>query len=281
MSRGPDLFHSAANALFFRLRQFLGFRRGGYKEHPDRPWALPGRAQAALDGQRAADLAGRLGLERYRQSLDRETFLAVLFFSDLLDQGLRHSTLLGGLPAELEILDLGSKNFAAAPALHSVFQAASLPPGAVPRRVSVTGIEIDAFRVTRDGHSRADKAAYYLGLLPPSRGIRPHRFLAQDLAEHRETYDLVTWFRPFLDSFPLLRWGLPLSLLRPEELFRHALGLVRPGGRLLILNQTAEEAAGQAALIAAAGWPKEYFEFPLEFGLTQTRAFLHILRNPV
>jgi len=55
--------------------------------------------------------------------------------------------------------------------------------------------------------------------------------------------DVVTLFFPFLGPFACLRWGLPLSRLRPRRLLRAAVRALRPGGWLIVANQTAAEHA--------------------------------------
>lgn len=278
MNRWLQEAHSAWNGGFFYLRQRIKFRRGGYREEPGRRADLPPHLQSALDGPRSRELETELQLDRFRDGLSDETYVVTLFFADLLEQTFRQGSFFAALPPAIDILDVGSKNFESAPALFAAMSQCGRSPGTPPRTVRLTGIEIDAFRVTRDLFSRADKAAYYLNLLPSPAG--PHRFIPGDLLEHYETYDLVTWFRPFLHPFPLLRWGLPLGLLQPERLLAHTCELVRPGGVLLILNQTAEESSQQEQLTANLAWPRETLEFPLSFGRTQTRAFLRLFQRP-
>lgn len=267
------------NPIFFRLRSAIRFRRAGYEEAPEPLDRVSESLRESLASTRADQLRTQYDLARFEPRLRRESFISVLYFADLLDSIFNASELLnesrwpkpeGGEPApQLRILDIGSKNFECAPALASV----------VGRRLgdsragglTLAGIELDAFRIYRNFHSRADVGHYFSRLAGDAnqRGsekeTRSHRYIAGDLLKHEGTYDLITWFHPFLDAYPLLHWGLPRGRLRPRELFDHALGLLAPGGCCVILNQEEHERDTQRALIEAGGAEFEAFEITLVF----------------
>ena len=154
------------------------------------------------------------------------------------------------------ILDIGSKNWFYAPGEYSFFMysgysALSCHPELVSgayqnqdkREICLDGLEIDAFRVYADLHTRQDYALYY------TQGLENCRYLPKDLMKHHEKYDYITWFYPFVTEVPILAWGLPLRLLTPLKMLKHAVSLLNPGGTMLIVNQNEREYAIQENLI--------------------------------
>ncbi len=270
---------AALNPIFFRLRSAIRFRRAGYEEAPEPLDQLSEGLRESLASPRADQMRARYDLKRFEPRLRRESFISVLYFADLLDSIFDSSKLLSesqwpkpdaGEPARrLRILDIGSKNFDCAPAVVSVAER-RLGHGQA-RGVTLTGIELDAFRIYRNLHSRADVGHYFCRLAGQAiqqsseRNTNTHQYVAGDLLKHNGTYDLITWFHPFLDAYPLLHWGLPSGRLRPRELFNHAFGLLASGGRCVILNQEEHERDLQRALIESSGAEFEAFEITLAF----------------
>lgn len=234
----PPLFvHSLINPLSFALRRALRFRRRGYHEGPLELDSLSPSLRAQLTSPRARELEARYGLAAYRHRLAHAAYTKSLFALDVLDRVPEFA------PRDaVRLLDIGAKNFEAAPGLHGFAARRSY---AFP---SVTGVEIDAYPIYRNLYSRADAAHYYLSLLPGE-----HRYLAGDIRAHTGQYDLITWFFPFLTPSPLLWWGLPGRYLAPEANFRHVLDLLAPGGTLVTVNYPNEEADIQRELFAGAG----------------------------
>ncbi len=117
------------------------------------------------------------------------------------------------------------------------------------RQVVLRGIEVDGHGIYRDGHSRADHARAHAAL-----AVAPGQDVAMQVADFRHVdlpeQDVVTVFYPFVFAYPLLRWGLPLSQLRPKALLRRAVSALRPGARLIVANQTAAEFARTQELLA-------------------------------
>jgi hypothetical protein len=139
----------------------------------------------------------------------------------------------------LRILDIGSKNFDYVDALAGFFSRCLSH-----RDVQITGLEIDAHRRYTDLRTRRAWAEHYVSFVPSA------RYFAADLLNHTETYHAITWFFPFLTEFPLLKWGLPLSLFQPATLLAHAWSLLLPGGVLILVNQTDAELETQCKLLA-------------------------------
>jgi hypothetical protein len=90
------------------------------------------------------------------------------------------------------------------------------------------------------------------GRFAPYRSLDPRRSRTERLAGKgvtfaeadftRERYpaqDVVTLLYPFLTR--LLAWGLPLAHFRPREFLAAAADAVRPGGLLVVANQTDAE----------------------------------------
>ena len=61
--------------------------------------------------------------------------------------------------------------------------------------------------------------------------------------------EAATLFLPFVFKDPCLAWGLPGDFFQPEALLDHVVGLLKPGGVLLITNQGLAEAAEQRRLL--------------------------------
>lgn len=279
------------NPIFFRLRSAIRFRRSGYAEEPEPLEEVSEDLRESLTSPRADQLRERYDLGRFEPKLRRESFLSVLYFADLLDSIFESSRLLGetrrpntdgrGPENYLRILDIGSKNFECAPAMVSV-AGRRLGHGQA-GGVTLTGIELDAFRIYRNFHSRADVGHYFSGLAGEANQqgskslTRSHQYIAGDLLEHEGAYDLITWFHPFLNAYPLLHWGLPKGRLRPGELFDHALGLLAPGGRCVILNQEEHERDTQRALLEAKGAEFEAFEITLAFRGEERTGYVFVL----
>lgn len=179
------------------------------------------------------DLRGRATRSRYRRNL------SVLHS---LDAGL--GDLPGdALPDRVRALDVGAKNFDYVDAL--VAFAAWHGRTGTPREVALTGVEVDAHRRYADLRTRRAWAEHYAAQVPGS------RFVVGDVREVEGSYDLVTWFHPFVTLEPLLRWGLPRSLLAPQDLLSHVISLLAPGGWLLVVSYDEEEAVEQRRLLDA------------------------------
>jgi hypothetical protein len=281
-----------ANPLFFALRGMLRFRRAGYAESSAEGHALvPPELKRALASDRARALETRYRIApTVQQRLSPASLLQVLYFMDLLDTALERAGFAGASLARLEgdsfapidTLDIGAKNFISSIALWHVLEPPPAHATPAPRGALLTGVEIDGWRILRGWHSRCDMANYYLGLLPASESARKHTFQTLDFLQLSGQFDFITWFHPFLDAYPLLHWGLPRRLLRPEPMFRHMLARLRPGGVALVVNQEPHENIEQMRLIAAAGpaiAQHAAFEHASPFAPQQALRYLHVLHK--
>lgn len=202
----------------FALSRRLRWSRPGYVETPaGRLDDLPPAVAA-----RIAKLSAVYGL-RFEARYDRRNSLENYVYLDLLDR-LRERAGADWPATGGRWLDVGSKHFAYAPVLHAALQ---------PRQL--TGVEIEGYRIYRDGHSRHDYAHHYIDGLPGT------DYRVMDALDWRAPVDGISAFYPFLLPGTVLAWGLPASLLRPRALFAHLAGCLTPGGHLLSVNQGEDE----------------------------------------
>jgi len=138
----------------------------------------------------------------------------------------------------VKILDVGSKNWFYVSGEWHFFKYNNPD-----QEIFLDGIEIDAFRVYSDFHTRYDYAQFY------KKNLANTRYIAKDFLQHKEKYDYIIWFFPFVTEFPLQEWGLPLSKFKPAEMLRHAYDSLNSGGKILIVNQDEKEYVIQEKLI--------------------------------
>jgi SAM-dependent methyltransferase len=225
------------NQLTYPLRQALRWRRSGYREQAADPAAV---LAAHPRRDRLDDLVAR-----YHPALaDRYDAANIVENLDVLHLLDRARALTDWQPpaTPLHVLDVGSKNFYYAAALHAFWSAQA-------QVESLVGVEVDAYRVYRDGFSRHDYAEAYMAGLP---GVD---FVACDIRQVHTRAHAITLLFPFVVALPLVRWGLPIGLLAPDAVLRHVWDLLEPGGQLIIVNQDQEEAQEQDAICARVGVP--------------------------
>jgi hypothetical protein len=141
------------------------------------------------------------------------------------------------IPKQGRVCDVGSANFWYAAALQAFFCPTWL-----------TGVELEGFRLYRDGHSRIDYARGYASRWPNT------EFVVADYAKYSRPADLITCWFPFLTAAPVLAWRLPLSILDPVALWAQMRRNLAPSGLLVMVNQGAAEAARAAELCRENGF---------------------------
>ncbi len=201
------------------------------------PGPAPGGLHVGIDGQplspraraRVDELAGRYDLAPLVAACGPVERAESLYVLDLLD---RHGLADPVGAATGRGLDVGSKNGAYLPGL-----ATAWPHG-------WDAVELDAHRRywtlrTRRAHGEAMAAAFP--------GCRFH---ATDVRSLTGSYARITWFLPFVLEGAHEAWGLPAAAFAPAEVLAHVLGLLAPGGILLVVNQGEAEAEAQEALFA-------------------------------
>lgn len=228
---------NAFNTLMFTLRNQLAWRRPGYTETPEdkTQWlaSLPDSETLAatearlIETYHLADFKARSGRLRYAEALSLLLQLETMTPNGLaLPQG-----------PEATWLDIGSKNWGYVDTLVA-FGTRARPD------MQFIGVELDAYGIYPDGHSRADYAHAFAAPYPQA------QYRVADALSITGQYAVVSCFLPFVFPDPHLAWGLPLSRFNPQRFCNHLLSLVAPGGTLLITNQGPQEQAAQAALIA-------------------------------
>ncbi len=240
LKKGLALLRAPANELGFALRSSLRWGRGapGAAHDTAAPtfgWAAVSeracmaRRAASLDAafELAPGLAG-LAPEVRARNYARLAQLERLGAGNAVPRSAD-----GGVRA----VDLCAGDFHYAPALAQWLSRAG---GGEPRPVALRGVELDGHGVYADGHSRADHgraraAAASVGSCEVCYEVGDATSVP--LPEH----DVVTIFFPFLSPYACLRWGAPLSRMRPQRLVERAVRALRPGGWLVVANQTARE----------------------------------------
>jgi hypothetical protein len=128
----------------------------------------------------------------------------------------------------LVVTDIGARNFVFGPVIDEVLKKHG-------RTATIHGIEIDAHRLLWGFHSRADFGHYY------AKKMRSGFFHALDFLKWQEPTDIALLLNPFVSKEPLLSWGLPLSKLKPSELFHHTMKTLKARKGILILSCPSKE----------------------------------------
>lgn len=167
----------------------------------------------------------RYNLAKFKENSTRRNYSENLYILELLEDFIRPKRKKG-----LKILDIGSKNWSYAKAEYSFFK-----KFAVRGKLTLDGIELDAYRVYTSFYSRYDAAKYY------TEGLTGANYIAGNFLEHVGKYDYIIWLLPFISPFPHSCWGLPKKFFRPKEMLEKAFNDLNEDGVMLIMNQGEEE----------------------------------------
>lgn len=207
----------------------------------------------------------KYNLEKLKNNSTKLTYLENLSVLELLEENLHENN----TDKELKILDIGSKNWSYAFAEYSFFKFL-----AGQNNISLTGIELDAYKRYMNLHSRYDYAMYH------TKNLSNTRYIAEDFLEHTEKYDYIVWFLPFVTRYPLIKWGIPMEYFKPTEMLKHACNLLNPDGKMIITNQNEEEYSIQKRLLTELGISfKEKGEFKSIFPGYQKPRFVTVVEN--
>lgn len=220
---------SGYHAVRYRLSNGLRWSLGEHCELP---------ADHLLDltmeqRSRVAVLQRRYGM-KFEAYLNADTALRNYDYLDLLDQAWTDWNL--SRPSHGIVCDVGSANFWYARAIQAFF-----------RPKQLIGVEVDGYRLYRNGHSRWDYARGYL------RGLPNATFQVEDYVRVRQRADVITAWFPFITPGPLLAWRLPLSMYAPESLIRSIMANLHVNGVFVMVNHNQAEADIAAALCRAVG----------------------------
>ena len=126
----------------------------------------------------------------------------------------------------LVVADVGARNFSFGPVLEAFFEENGVES-------EVHGIELDAHRRMADFRTRAAYGSFY------AKRMRNGHFHAMDFLKWEKPLDVIFLLNPFVTSDPVLQWGLPLSVLSPQQIFVQCRKLV--GNGWLIVSAPNEE----------------------------------------
>jgi len=152
-----------------------------------------------------------------------QNYLENLYCLDVLDKYISISH-----EDNITVLDIGAKNWNYAKGEYVFFTKNA-------KNISLNGIELDAFRMSVNLYTRYEIAKYHI------KNLQNTKYIVGDFLKHKQKYDYIIWFLPFVTEYPLIRWGLPLKYFKPLLLLEHAYNSLNNGGELLIINQGKKE----------------------------------------
>ncbi|MFT4511793.1 MAG: SAM-dependent methyltransferase [Planctomycetota bacterium] len=247
LQNGLALLRAPAIEIGFAVRSLLRWSRGApalaqKSGAATFGWADPARRDELQE--RAEHLLRRYDLAHLDQGAAPDVRCRNLARLEQLESLARGMVVPCGPDSVVRAADFGCGDFYYAAALSQWLarhqEAAGQDPGVGPRNVVLRGLELDGHGIYRDGHSRADHARARAAAA--SNGGATVRFEVADAAFARlPEQDVVTLFFPFLTAYASLSWGAPLSRLRPRRLLERAVRSLRPGGWLVVANQTPRE----------------------------------------
>lgn len=209
--------YSFINRIGYTIRKISRLSRKNYREKP--VWELQNLTNT--NQKRIEQLRVRYNV-KFENHLSRANTLENYHLLDILDQLKNNWNWHPQMQQRLA--DVGSKNFYYAATLNAFFNPSEM-----------IGIELDAFGLYRDFHSRFSYAQYYI------KPIKGAKFIGNDFCKTRISADILTFFYPFVIPEPLVRWSLPLKEFKPQKIFDHAYKTLSSNGLILIINQGNEE----------------------------------------
>lgn len=202
------------NKFDFFLRQHLSFSRKNYTEKNELKDGI------LKDYSRAEFLIEKYNLDTLKSNSTRQNYLENLYTIDLLDKYLTPHT----QGDSLKVLDIGCKNWYYAKSEYFFFKKYC-------KNLILNGIEIDSNRLYINLYSRAEVAKFH------TKNLDGANYIQGDFLNHKEKYDYIIWFLPFVFEYPHMKWGLPLEYFRPEKMLQHAYDSLNDNGEILIINQ--------------------------------------------
>lgn len=204
---------SWTNELFFRCRSFLKFRRPHYRE--------TGAILPLTNYE--MELTERYEMRQWRLRLSPLQFqrnLATLWILSSFKSWEKIIKL-----SAMDVLEVGCQDFSRLPALKSFFKHWGV-------QAKITGIEVDAYPILSDFHSRWDRAQYYRQLLGSE-----DDYVVADFFKYQKTAQGIFCFFPFVSEHPALRWGLPARFADGQKWLQGFLKCLAPDGFLFVVHQ--------------------------------------------
>jgi hypothetical protein len=220
---------SLRHRLWYDISERVRWSRGAYHETPARE--LP--ALTLEQSQRIAALRSRYQVH-FELGMNAATAINNYEYLDILDRawaGLELGRPFGGL-----LCDIGCASFWYAGMLQAFFSPAR-----------IVGVEVEGYRLLRNGHTRYDYARGYLSDLADG------SFVIADYAGYHLPAEVITAWFPFVTPAAILAWRLPLSLLTPRRMFERIFHNLKPGGLFVMVNHGPIEAELAHELCDAAG----------------------------
>lgn len=237
------------NALSYLIRKSLHWSRGEpelWQESKEGLFGYLGPEAPAAEA-RARALSDRYGLEPLSLLSTASLYRKALYLLDCLEKAAEGLPPCADPDAPLRAVDVGSQDWHYVFGLERWLRRLGAPQS---RRVALTGIEVDGYGIYADFHSRKDYALAYAR----QTGNPEVRYQVMDFLDCGERdADVVTFFYPFVTRYALLLWGLPLWHFAPARMVEKAASITRPGGWLVVFNQTSEEQALFLGLGRASG----------------------------
>lgn len=225
------------NVCSFLLRRIIRWSRGKAElcqEAKDDLFAYlsDGRSDAEA---RAAELYERYDLEPLARLSSRSRYRKNLYLLDSLEKATQGLSLYVGESRGITALDIGSQDWYYVFALERWLRK-SIPSNE--ERVTLTGVELDAYELCAGFRSRIDYATAYA----EQTGNPDVRYVVGDFRKWREQgHDILFLLYPLVLRYQQLLWGLPLHVFDPEGIVANAAVSTRSGGWLIVFCHTVPE----------------------------------------
>ena len=128
----------------------------------------------------------------------------------------------------IRVVDIGARNFALAPVIENLFETYGFDS-------EIHGIELDAYRRLVNFRTRKNYGDFYASK------IRNGEYRVMDFLDWQTPFHFAFLLNPFVTELPVLAWGLPLSKLKPEDIFSHLYGLLKPENGLALISSPSED----------------------------------------
>ena len=216
------MFENLKNNIDYLLREQFHFSRKNYLEINEEKDEINPLEKQLIDKYKLSD---------YRNNSTYSNYYQNLYLLNLLDKYFEISQ-----SKNVDALDIGSKNWYYAQAMHSYYKKYSTT-------FTLDGVELDAHRLYSNFYNREEVAKYYI------KNLNEVNYIKGNLLNINKSYDYITWILPFVVIQPLRCWGLPDKYFEPEKLFNHAYSLLKENGKMFIINQTEPELKAQLNII--------------------------------